>query len=133
MKPRYKYPNPIYTKFSQAEDWCRAGKTTSAWKFDDRYSGFVICISDEFDHMWLMKNWHPPGGNKYYIIRNNNRWTGIQFDKSTFRPLIENSKTVFINEKERNNFLQEVERCNYIWDDCIEYYCNKRQWCSYFR
>ena len=123
------YPNPIYTDFRQAERWCEA-RRYSIWRHDHLYPGYVVCLSDEFKHMWLMENWSPPGGKKYYIIRNIFSWTGIQFNKSSFRPLIEKSKTVFINEKERNNFLQIVEKCKYIWDDCIEYYCNKRQWCT---
>ena len=127
--PFYNWDNKRYTAFDQPHKHCfppTFGDETEP----DMYPGYVLCMADEFGHIDSIPNWNPKGGKRYYNIPIGSTWSGLKFKKETFKPLIENSTTVFINENERQKFLQIVEDCKYIWDGCIEFYCNKKDRCS---
>ena len=92
------------------------------------YPGYVLCIADEFLYVGDVPNWNSEG-KPYYELPTGNVWSGINFNDTRFKALIKNSKTVFINEKERDNFLKIAENCEYQWDDCLVKYCSVPQRC----
>ena len=97
---------------------------------DQYYERFVICVGLETNVIgYVSKNWkwrtREPKVDVYY----KGSWysySGFQFNRQ-FTTFIKNSRTVFVDEEERNDFLQVVLNCQYVWDQCIANYCNKYQ------
>ena len=125
---RYPFTNSkgrTYPDLWEVHTYCHPA-TTDDWEKDFAYPGYVLCLAKEFDHLLDIPNWN---GTKQYWRPGNHTWSGLSFNTTSFKALIQSSDFVFVNEKERGNFLQEVKDCKYIWDDCIEWYCNKLQYC----
>ena len=131
---RYPFTNShgrTYASFFQLRWYCYSGMT-AAWREDIAFPGYVLCLAKEFGLLFDIPNWN--GKKEYWIPKDPNgrtMWSGLKFNNTLFKALIQSSKAVFSNEKERTNFLLTVEYCKYIWDKCIEWYCNRFQGCSY--
>ena len=121
----------IYDNFEDAHEYCypKYLSNPSGLFTEYYYPGYVLCIADEFHYVSEVKS-RSTKVKKYYRLPRGNIWSGITFHATRFRALITNSSTVFINEEERENFLQIAENCQYKWDDCLVKYCSIGQRCD---
>ena len=112
--------------FSEHWDECQMfnGNATD-YKTDYFYGGFIVCLGMMVPVHLIA--WDPTFNRtgRPTIHLNNHQSSGFKFDER-FRTLI-NSSNVFTDDDERYGFLQKVIDCNYIWDQCIDKYCNKYQ------
>ena len=95
---------------------------------DQHFDKFVICMGLMTKLIGYAENWNQKGKPKLFVFNGHQMAfkSGFKFDRQ-FTTFIKNSKKVFRNEEERNDFLQVVLNCQYMWDQCIANYCNKHQ------